>query len=711
MCAWMVVWYAPFWPDPVPAGLSRPGLDQRLDNVCWRLQRGVVALTALVARPDPPRDAVPLALQRSVGHVRSTVWFGRGPAPFDRLSARRLWGLLDWAHGLSMKALQTQAAGLAAAWVCCVGLAWRFGHPAFTGLGLAAALALSALISLRMSMIYDEFYINLRHAWTLVHHGTYSVNSLAPAEGSVDTLPLLLTAALHTLGVELESGWVLVSLSGNALVILAGYLVLRAATGDRVWALLGAGLLGLLPGVLWVGATGFTAVFFTGYLLLASWALLVTPRTGWALALLALATLVRTEGVLFALLVVTYAFALRPAQQGLPGHGAPGWARRWVGATVAVVAPFLVSMAVRAACFGSAMPTPIAYKNSGLNLGFVQHGTQLLAQMVTERDMHVVALLVVVLALALVRSGRFAALRDSVALSAVAGLFILPYFLGGGDWLFDQWNRYGLPLEVTLSLAALVAVRLAAGSITTEARSRVLAVAVAVALGGAYAMESSHRLAHSGWRLVQSLPGLTWGNRMTDHLALLGQLLDHHLPPRAVVASTEEATLMYHARREMMGLLGVSQPEIARERFEPLVPGDILNRKRALRVLERHRPEALLLYQPADLGPQFSRARSAAALLPAVRRSFFNAAMVDSAYYRVGSFEALKRMGYNHHLVVYDDAAFSIFLHQRVEDHVEGSLRRSGLVRWGTLAIPYEVTPALSRSFLPAGPRVLPLLR
>jgi hypothetical protein len=691
---------------------GRHGLDARLSWATWRVQQEVQGRVAARLPDREVPDSVPPRLTHSEGVVASEVWRTRGSAPFERVSAQRLGGLVEGVQLASARHFAGWALALLGVNLLLLGAASRWASRFLVLGGLTTTTVLSWLLSLRLALYWDEFYINLRHAAMLCQHGVFSINPDSRIEGTVDTLPLVATAVLHLAGLRLEDAFILITLAGNALVVIGSYMLARTMTGDRTWAMATAWVMGVLPSVIWVGATGFTAGLFTGWMLLGAYLLVFTERRGSGLVVLGTLTLVRTEGVLFAGLLVAWACGLRGlASAWREGHlGAH--LRQLAGALTLVTAPFLLASAVRWWLYPSTLPTPIVLKNTGFDRGYALQGLQSLSEAIEGRDTHLLLFALVVFTGVLALQGARSQARDLLGVPVIAGAFILPYYIGGGDWLTPQWNRYGIPLEICATLGVLVAVRLALSRLGPPLARTVafvlLASTLLTAVGDAWARGQATHIVMQTWGQLRHQAGdLVFHDDRIDALANLGRLLDAVLPPEAVVSSSEEATIMYFSGRRMLGLLGVSNPEVAREPLQPLAWGATAYKRRAVRSFERHLPDVFLAWEP------FTRrlpGGGAADREEALVRRFFCQPMIDALYYRVGSPRTLVLLGYENHTVLFRDLAFNIHVHRRVAPRFRANLARLGFTYAGRLSVPYRVSTKLARRLLPAGPATLPQL-
>ena len=580
--------------------------------------------------------------------------------------------------------------------------------PAF--LGLAAVSNASILCSLHLSIGWDELYINLRHSYFLLEQGMFSFNGGHYGEGTVDLVPMVLTAVLGRLGVELTDALLMVTLSGNILMTVAAFLIAERLTGDRVWALLTAALIGLLPNVLWVGGTGFTATFFTGWALLGAHFLVFTERKYLGLFLLATLTLVRVEGIMFALLVGGFVYGLLPLGAVIRRRG---WRDYLVNGAVkfAVLSlPFVVSLLARAVVYGSPIPNPVLYKNSHFDEDYILNGLQQFSEMVFMYDVHLIGLLFVILLI----GGRLLGARlhhGLILLPAALLLFILPYYLSGGDWFTSYWTRYALPFIAGIVLFTLVAMRTVGAAVADGKRGMFAAWAIAGLILFPYQMSAAARPGNA-WTYAYGLfdphfeDTSNWWGRI-NLLYATGRFLRQYTPRDALIASPEVATVMYFAEREMVGLLGVANPIIARMPLQPLSPGDLLHRRRGHYSIYEDRPDVIALWEPvmelsSEQGPMtLDRMRDYSAEI------FFDQMKVDIAYFRVGSFASLENLGYRHLFIAGHDIVLSLFVHETLFSAVVENLTADTYQWLGSIDTNYAVSQRLSDIFLPAHPDLL----
>ena len=90
-----------------------------------------------------------------------------------------------------------------------------------------------------------------------------------------------------------------------------------------------------------------------------------------------------------------------------------------------------------------------------------------------------------------------------------------------------------------------------------------------------------------------------------------------------------------------------------------------------------------------------------------MKKDFFDKDKCDIAYYRVGSFQALDKMGYHHFTISYKDRIFSFFVNQRITVEFKKNLTEQGLKYIGSKTIYYSINPELTKKYLPAAKEML----
>lgn len=698
---------------------ERKGLEQILDS---GLRNGATAIKKLQGKILPlhqKNDDVPEHLQINKGLLETNIYQINQKAGFDKISTTIFSGKLKEIQAIPPNPFRSLSAKI----LMVILLLWlmdRFIRSWWSAtLALGAISIFSILISIRLSDGWDEFFINLRHAYMLLNHGVYSINANNLIEATVDLIPLLLTTFLGIVGLELIDAFVIVSLLGNISVIVFSYLIVKKITQNRSFALIAAFLIGFYPNVLWVGASGFSAVLFCGWILASSYYLLFTNRRLLGLLLLSTLTLVRTEGILFAAILMAYIYIIKPLPNVIHrGRWNSVLQRAFVDGSI-VATPFILSLFVRKIVFGHAIPNPISFKNTNFDSSYFVSGLEKFIKMISTHDLHLIIVGVILLSFAnllVVKNDHKQKnwrtnVKNLVALNLVVFLFILPYYIGGGDWFPPQWNRYALPFNLILLSTFLI---LLYGAFSFGLKRWISSVGLFVfSLALIIGYQKSAQFRQNNYiysTLASAIHPNENGWHRIDNLSSLGFFLRAALPADAVVSSPEEATIMYFSKREMIGLLGISNPDMTLMPFQPMKPGDILHRKRSYATIFKDRPDVIALYEPVILGSYNNGSNLKEKIRQALQYGMFNDYMVNIAYYRVGSFKALQKMGYRHISISYSDRIFSLFIGERIYKEFIQNILSMGFENFGSVQIDYSVNPDLSKRYSPAVKEVMTTL-
>ncbi|MBI5447663.1 MAG: hypothetical protein HY939_02915 [Gammaproteobacteria bacterium] len=665
-------------------------------------------------------DLVPDRLQTCSGTFESTLYRIDHQLVFTTVSTSLLGGKMYFIQHIPFRQLYCIMIAFFVAIGSILLLSNRYPlsrWPTPTSLSLISIL--SILLSMRASTGWDEFFINLRHAYMLLHYGVYSINAHSMIEATVDFIPLMITTLLGKFGINLMDASIMASLLGNIIVIVFSYSLVFNLTKSKAWAILTALTIGISPNVISVGATGFSAVLFSGWILASSYLILFTEKRILGLIFLSTLTLVRTEGILFAALLMTYVYIFEPLSYITHTKIGLSSIKRMAVHGSIVFFPFIVLLILRYAIYGHAIPNPILFKNTALDAGYFSAGfTNFLDTLLISNKLHYFVLLILFLYLinwiAWKRDSRLIAwkihINTLLALNVIIFIFILPYFAGGGDWFPLTWNRYGLPFGLILRLTFMV---LLYGAVFNGLKKWlnhkyfIIICAVIICLTIASLLSSKKLQSFVNQVSFKSTEN-TW--QRIDNLASLGQFLDETLPKDAVVSSPEEATIMYFSNREMLGLLGVSNPAITAMPFQPLLPGDVLHRKRGYASVYHVRPDIIALLEPVILGNFSSQASPKNSVKYSVQNYLFDNSKVNIAYYRVGSFKALEKMGYQHVTISFPDRIFSVFVSARIYEIFIKNIHEKEFRFIEKYPINYSVNQELTKKYVPAVKEIMPSL-
>ena len=655
--------------------------------------------------PHPPAYSESGGAARVVGLITSEVFTAPAAFPFLPPSQRLLWGSLHWVQSLFVQQFLACGGFLLTVFAAGAALSMQSRmRRAGISVALTALMLLSGLASMRLSEGWDEFYINLRHSQNIIDHGKYSVNVGERIESTVDLVPFLAAGIVSKqTGVLPDNVAVAIGLIGNILIVTAVFAFARRLTRSDAGSLVIAAFASVFPPVISVGASGFMATLFAGSIL---WALflLLEMRGRWsfrAYLLFGLLSLVRMEAIALGLLVWGLGAGAAAWKHRSAGQRLLPWLRRswriFAWRLLAVLLPFVLASLVRRAVFGYAIPIPVAFKNTQGDVDYLIAGAVQLREFFAIFGLGPILLVAAVpTSLLLVRKGW----RYEVAYTALT-LFSLMYLVGGGDWFPGRWARYWIPLlSFTFLLASAAVYRTVAAwrlRLAPWMLTAMLVVFVAVYAqrpGSAYADTVARlRTGGSGWERV-------------DHLARLGNLLGKTSATSWRIGSPEVATIMFFADRDLVGLLGIDNPDVAFAPLAPMVPGDRLHRRRRPETLELRKPEMLALYEPAVRNRAFS---DLVHLQGDVQSLMFTQYMKDVAYYRVGSYDYVQALGFHSLTVQAGNDLFTYWVNESVLPVHREKLLAAGFSPRGVIHVPYEIDPQLTWRFRPAGARLATL--
>ncbi len=442
------------------------------------------------------------------------------------------------------------------------------------------AVAGFSLMVLLLNEPVDELFINLRHSLHFAQSGLFSFNQNTPIEGIVDFLPYFTIGCLARLGLPLPEMAFLQGFLGALLCLLALWRISSVLGLTATQRTLGFFILCASPTLMFNASIGFSSPIFSAAILWSIAFLFFQPyRTFWGLFLLSVIPLIRLEGALAtAILFLFYVYQ----HQGT-------WAqkiRQSIGTALLIVIPIILLSCYRIRTFGSAIPTPVIYKSAFGNPVFLKLGTANLAKDLFS-GYGALATITVLWCLFLSRPQHITRqIQTLLTICAGLGVFILPYYLSGGDWFPPAWGRYLLPYTLLSTFAAICMVFLVSNAISHEKR-RIL-------YGGILLLLVPYLFLSSGYPFLAENLRSWWpgrGNFRIQQLSMVGRHLGNTTRPTDVIASSEVATVMYFANREALDLLGVTNPAIA---AHPINSASLFR---------RHYPELVLKVMPQILYP------------------------------------------------------------------------------------------------------------
>jgi hypothetical protein len=554
---------------------------------------------------------------------------------------------------------------------------------------LPLAILLNLMVSLRVSAGWDEFYINLKHSWVLKNFGMYSFNILTRGEATVDFLPYFLTGLLGKVGFPLQETVITINLLGNVLFISLIYGILKKFLTSTRLCFVAIILSAFFPPFVVIGSTGFTAGLFASLILL-SFYLWISKKPSQSIFVLSILPLIRTEGILFSFLfwlVIALPSIKKMTVSVLQ------FLRSSIYQGTILTLPLLTLSLWRLFYFGSFVPNPIVFKNTNFLPDYLHVGMSQLS--LSFRDFEI-SLIVVVAGIAffLKRIYRYPFEEKEQTLLKfwfISTLFILSYHIGGGDWFPIIWSRYTLPSHMFSWLTLLISMGLIINTYKSWARYLTISLCIIVIthLGNSGAYRQA--------RVEILSPGLRW--ERIDSLASFGEFLKMTSEQSSVIASPEVATIMFFAERDVLDLLGVANPEVAKSPLNPISPGDLIHRKRNPKTIYDHRP-GFIAFWGCESTPDFDyTAATHDKIADFIGKNSLSNSMINVAAYRGGSMQKLVELGYKNVTVFVGQRAFNYFVSKDIyEGHLD-KLKVLGINPTQAVSIKYEVSKDFLKKF------------
>ncbi|MDR1828492.1 MAG: hypothetical protein LBR29_09200 [Methylobacteriaceae bacterium] len=575
--------------------------------------------------------------------------------------------------------------------------------------GIGAAVLVSVFISLRIVEGAGDTFLDLRHAWNLIHHGLPSVNAARWLNGTDAFLPQVFIALFGLFGLDPVNVTIIFNLCGTALLIIVAHAFVLRLTADHAWALFAALSIGLYPDVLWSGTMGSSTTLAAAFALAAGYCVLFTDKQRLGMFFMAFLPLVRFEGAIFSVLLFTYAYILQPFLPSLFAGRIGAWFWRVLHNGARVALPGALLIALGYALYGNFLPLPISFRFSDMNSNLFSTGID---SLVSSLNYHALPLFIIgsILFGVLGFIGKRLAGLDPYPVSSVnlavlvvlVFLFTLFNHIGGPDWAPSHWARQSIIFNLVVVLTFLIVFyRACFGSMRGWPRGvALLAFGLAFVVLHVRATEQfgATYLSNTIDRVYSGSPNHLAG---VDYQVVTGKTLKDLLPEEAMIATVPNLATSYYAERDLMDITGLANPDVT---FAPLNPFSWiapLNRKRAMDAVGNTLPDVLILYDLGGYGMFYDGPDLRQAIGNFVRNET-QQIKIDMAYYFAGSMDTLKSLGYRYVVVAMTNGANGLFVHDRIYDAFIRKLTENGFRAIGDEPVPYRVSPAVSVTFLPA---------
>jgi hypothetical protein len=569
-------------------------------------------------------------------------------------------------------------------------------HLKFTFFILCSCL--SIFLSFRIGQGWDEFFINLKHSYNLSLHGLYSANFSNHTEATVDFLPFLLVGLLNKIfKVPLVETAIFFSSLGNIMIIVVSFFVVFKLTKSNTPSFLASIIVALFPPVIYLGATGFMAGFFSGFLLLAIyWVSLKKGKyTFFGFVILGLLPLIRVESLLFSSLVYVFYLFLRAIRIFIKSTKKKRAIKKILRILavyfVIVISPFLLLTAFRYIYFGSMIPNPVIFKNATGNIDYIRVGLQ---QLINTIKQYKFDLLFIFIGPTLLWFISFIQ-KKQIAIILSLMIFILTYYSGGGDWFPITWSRYLMPFLLYGILLLISSLYIYTKLYFNRSNIVFALILIFITLLIATSEKKSNVYLNSVKDISSSYD--RWGR--VNNLAEYGEFLKATTPQSAIIGSPEVATIMYFAERDIYDLLGVANPEIARTKLNPRTPGDILHRKRNLESIKETPPSILALWEMAFTLPRDFKSNNLVEITKFVQGSALSQDMIDISYYRTGSYAFLESLGYKSLTIIEGEKLYFYWVHKSLWDEHSSMLEKNNFKSVGDIKLSYTVSDYFSNRF------------
>lgn len=439
--------------------------------------------------------------------------------------------------------------------LCVALIAWHYRkkNPLLKKAFEALVFLIFILLCFLLYQPWDEGYVNLLHSKNFAEHGTFSFSQSTPVEGTVDFLPYLFLGVLAKTGLDLSLLLFLQGIVGGiCCLLLLKRFWKNTALADYAIPI---GIL-FLP-ILFNSTSGFVTPWFALGVLLFYQLYFVEKKTKAGLVLFSLLPLVRPESVWLTILVVLLILSEKGKKEALP-------------ALVWGFVPFVAFCLWRKSYFGYFIPTPVIYKSCLGNLFYLVIGIRnFMADIVASNT-----LLLAVMFFVARYSLKKKRVEDKFVLALF--LFIIPYYLSGGDWFPHAWARYLFPLSFFLFAVSLPGALTWFQKSTEPGKAFFYALFAFLLFMDLYAnfggWQRFYHTAFTPRKIIAENRGAVSEPFRVHFLSQIGRHFQKTTMPGDRIGSSELATIHYFADREAVDFLGITNREVAKLPLRDLPP-------------------------------------------------------------------------------------------------------------------------------------------
>ena len=354
--------------------------------------------------------------------------------------------------------------------------------------------------------------------------------------------------------------------------------------------------------------------------------------------------------------------------------------------TSILLATFILLTIWRLYFFGDPIPIPVHYKSTLFSMLYVRLGIDQF--FITLDIFYFDKILIICIFPFLI----FMSSRPVKEIAFILALLIssIPYILGGGDWFPFQWARYWMPLFV-LFIPLLVVSFVKYANLKDKPINIYWLIILAFLIPSKVHTKQENRKLF--WTNAYTVTIKDLANSVdrwerTSRLSALGEFLNATTPKGSTIASSELATMMYAADRDMLALLGTSNPYGAKTALQPLASSPIIGKRRFPEVIQENYPGVIAFYEPISLT---GIGRDRELYIDVLKKNLFGQAHMDIAYYFAGSPKSLETLGYRHITVAVDKYVVSYWLSPKIYDKSLEQLKSMGAVGDGKLYFKYRI--------------------